>query len=121
MGSPTKARVFALLTKEKHLAVLFRTPLRLAARHRLAPASPFVNLADAMCSFVRNEFPSSPAWEVLWLPGLVLEQAPHPIDQTCSFVKKLDCSAVRRQALLPSAFAQAWALQMRTSCHVIWA
>jgi len=111
MGLPIKALVFAFLAKEKRLAVLFRTPSRLAARHRLAPALPFVNLADAMCSFVRNEFPSSPAWELLWRRDLVLEQAPHLIDQICSSVEELDCSAVRRQALLPSAFAQAWALQ----------
>ena len=111
MGLPIKAQVFALLAKEKHLAVLFRTPSRLAARPRLAPISPFVNLADAMCSFVRNEFPSSPAWELLWPRASVLEQAPRLIDQICSSVEELDCSAVRRQALLPSAFAQAWALQ----------
>jgi hypothetical protein len=46
----------------------------LAARRRSPPASPFANLADALCSFVQNEFPFWPALEFLGLLGLALGQ-----------------------------------------------
>jgi hypothetical protein len=58
----------------------------LAARRRSAPALQFANLADAMCSFVRIEFPSLPAWEFLRLPGLALEQPRNLIGQISSLV-----------------------------------
>ena len=90
-----------------------------AARRHSSPALQVVNLGDAMCSFVQNEFPSLPAWEFLELLGLVLEQPRNPIGQICSSVKGLDWSAAQQHALQPFAFAQAWALPMQTFC-VIW-
>jgi hypothetical protein len=104
--------VFALLVKEKRLAALFPIPSTLAARHRSTPASKFVNLVAAMCWFVQNEIPSSPAWEFLWLLGLVLEQPLHRIGRTSWFVMDSDCSIAPRQRLLLFAFPQALARQM---------
>jgi len=112
-------RAFALLAKEWRLAALFRIPSMWAARRHSSPALQVVNLGDAMCSFVQNEFPSLPAWEFLELLGLVLEQPRNPMGQISSFVMDSDCSAAPRQGRPPFAFAQAWALPMQTFC-VIW-
>jgi hypothetical protein len=94
------------------LAALFRTPSTLAARRHSPPTSPFVNLADALCSFVEGEFPFLPAWEFPALLGLALGQSRNLIGQFSSFVMDSDCSAARQQGLPPFAFAQAWVLRM---------
>jgi hypothetical protein len=39
----------------------------LAGQRHPPPALQFVNLIDAMCSFVQNEFRALPAWEFLAL------------------------------------------------------
>jgi hypothetical protein len=62
--------VFGLLAKENCQIPIFPIPLTLAARRHLPLALQLVNLADAMCSFVRIVFPSLPASAFLGLPGL---------------------------------------------------
>jgi len=94
------------------LAAPFQIPSTLAAQRHPALASQFVNFADVMCSFVQNEVPFSPVWEFPGLPGLPSEQPRILIGQISSFVTNSDCSAARRPALLPFAFAQAWVLRM---------
>jgi hypothetical protein len=84
----------------------------LAARHHSHPALQFVNLADAISLSLQSEFPSLPALEFQGQLGLALGQPRNLIGQISSLVMDSDCSAARRQALPPFAFAQAWALQM---------
>ncbi|OLA99189.1 MAG: hypothetical protein DMF36_00885 [Verrucomicrobia bacterium] len=94
------------------MAALFRIPSTLAAQRHPPLASQFVNFADVMCSFVQNELPFSPGWEFPGLLGLKSEQPRILIGQISSFVMDSDCSAARRPALPPFAFAQEWALPM---------
>ena len=68
------------------MAALFQIPSTLAVRRHSPPASQFVNLVDALCSFVEGEFPSLPALEFQGQLGLALGQPRNLIGQISSLV-----------------------------------